>query len=954
MTDTPAKSPIRPQVWLAAAVLLLAYALACLKIARTTSPTFDEPDYLAVGYHALVTGQRPYTNINLTFTQLWSSLPLLLAGTPPEIEMPADWPEARAVATRNAVAKAEADKKAAELKAQNPNAVPPVFRPERALMPVTWYASLIRKLSPITLFPHAPHFPTPAEQSAGQAAAGINYGRLFMFDKRDVPAEQRTNTEALVFWSRAMVTALAVALGALVFLFTRRLWGDAAGLVALAFYCLNPQTIALGSFATTDISSTLFFILSVLAVWRLLHRVSLVNILLTGLAAGVLAATKISSLMLLPIAGLLFALRLFRPRLLSAAAVPADPAATAAVPPVSSDLTSTTPRWPAMFGGLVAAVFVAYVTLWGIYGFRFYAAEGTAYLAEGRLGPAGAKADPAVAVQMREQYERIWADNPLVPSHAARPVLRFFRDWKLFPEAYLYDLYLFTTTGSIRRAYIMDEYSVDGWWYFFPVAWLFKTPLPLLAALGAGVALLWRTRRAQSGALWALAPLLVFGGIYTAATLASPLNIGARHLLPLHPLMFVVAGAVVLLPLAGWRRWVPAGVLLAWSLFETAVVHPHHLAYFNQLAGGSRHGHRLLVDSSYEWGEGLPQVRDWIAARKKTLKQREKLPMFVYLSYFGCADLEHYGLKDTQRPEDGGEVNIVMLPSFYDQRPVRPYDLGPGTYIISATMLKSLYGSRVMGPWRRSYEENYQVISADIARLRAALVSDAKREEFLEQEGRAIVRQQAQAQLASADALPREQVIQLMTNALMQAQQWDRVMREHPNAVERAVLLERDGRTQLKTQAQQQLAAADTQTKDLRAADAVQLATQLYTNQNQFQALQARYADLLTQKVDETKLTAFLEQEGRRLFPQQFIQQANGVWLQKIKFHDDLRFSRLCAYLRQREPEQRIGYGLFVFELSANELARAIDPAVRPAEMRSSYYVKGTEHRKDNEIDFLR
>ncbi len=32
--------------------------------------------------------------------------------------------------------------------------------------------------------------------------------------------------------------------------------------------------------------------------------------------------------------------------------------------------------------------------------------------------------------------------------------------------------------------------------------------------------------------------------------------------------------------------------------------------------------------------------------------------------------------------------------------------------------------------------------------------------------------------------------------------------------------------------------------------------------------------------------------------------------------YDDLRLSRLCAYLRKREPDERITYGVFVYELN--------------------------------------
>jgi hypothetical protein len=56
--------------------------------------------------------------------------------------------------------------------------------------------------------------------------------------------------------------------------------------------------------------------------------------------------------------------------------------------------------------------------------------------------------------------------------------------------------------------------------------------------------------------------------------------------------------------------------------------------------------------------------------------------------------------------------------------------------------------------------------------------------------------------------------------------------------------------------------------------------------------------------------------------------------------------------LRLREPEERIGYGIMVYELSATELDKALKGP--PAELRQNYVVKGTENYTQDQLDFVK
>ena len=119
----------------------------------------------------------------------------------------------------------------------------------------------------------------------------------------------------LSLWqARAMNALLGVALGWVVFVWSRRLFGWRGGLVSLALYCFCPTLLAHGSLATSDAAAALFFSLAVAGVWTVLHRVTPWTLLGSSLAVGCLFLTKCSAALLLPMAGLLVLIRLTRKR----------------------------------------------------------------------------------------------------------------------------------------------------------------------------------------------------------------------------------------------------------------------------------------------------------------------------------------------------------------------------------------------------------------------------------------------------------------------------------------------------------------------------------------------------------------------------------------------------------------------------------------------------------------
>lgn len=229
------------------------------------------------------------------------------------------------------------------------------------------------------------------------------------------------------------------------------------------------------------------------------------------------------------------------------------------------------------------------------------------------------------------------------------------------------------TGGHGATAFLLGDTSVTGWWYFFPVAFLFKTSAGLhLLLLISVAALAWRFARDPLRALatplrWPLATLVLFGG----TLLTSSLNIGFRYAMPVLPLLCVVAAA------GAAHAWPPASRLVRGSMLAAAVWaplfalswYPHFIPFISEYGPGRDDGHEVLVDSSLDWGQGLIALRNYM---------RDHDIASVYLSYFGSAWPAGYGIR------------YQPLPSFFPL-PAAPDGVQPEHVVIAATNLRGTY-----------------------------------------------------------------------------------------------------------------------------------------------------------------------------------------------------------------------------------------------------------------------
>lgn len=536
------------------------------------------------------------------------------------------------------------------------------FQPENGNLPQRWQA--------LPLLGDEWRFPTAADTpEAWVNASPWRLSRAWFFERAIAP-------EAILGRARLMNALLGAALCAVIFFWSASLFGSTGGFLSLGLAVFCPNLLAHAGLATSDTAAALFFAVAILAWWRLLHRISLARIAAAGLATGALALAKYSAVLLAPLVATLLVHRLVRrsPLPLSGPGTPR--------------LLRASRRATALACAGLCAMALAWGMVWAAYDFRADASP------QGPIAP-----EAWDAVLLKRPVESGWAS---ASESAAPPVvlragplqhgLDLLRASGALPEAWVYGFAHVARHSKARASYLNGKYSDTGFPAFFPVAFALKTPEAGLVAAGLGLAVLLRLRPRR--VLARFAPVIVFLAVYGVFAVTSTLNIGYRHLLPMLPFCWIMAGSLALVLPARRRAMAAlAFTLVAAQATSAVLIAPHFLAYFNNFAGGPTQGHRHLVDSSLDWGQGLPELDRWLRANH----QGEP----IHLSYFGSDDPARFPWRFTRLADSAFDAHA---------RP-KPAPMRGGLYCIGATQFRRVY-SPASGPWTDAREARYRELSA--------------------------------------------------------------------------------------------------------------------------------------------------------------------------------------------------------------------------------------------------
>ncbi|MCP6719873.1 MAG: glycosyltransferase family 39 protein [Patescibacteria group bacterium] len=445
------------------------------------------------------------------------------------------------------------------------------------------------------------------------------------------------DADQIVTVSRLFPIVLTLLTIVIIYIWSRELLGNWWALIPAFLFGLSPTVLTHGHYVTTDIGATFGILLATFAFTKFLLKPSKTNTIWAGIAFGIAQITKFSAALLIPyflILTFLFYLGL----------VLRDWKTTERISRIKNSLRIF---W-VYLRGIVFVFVIGALVIYAVY-----------FLFTINYPPEKHLTD---ATQILTSFSPHWiADVNLAMIQS--PVLRPMGEYTLGL------LMVLQRSAGGNTGYFLGEVSATGWWYYFPVVFLLKEPLPSLIliffALGLGIWHIIKSLKSKTSKLKTFTnylgthlpefAMLTFIVIYWGYSMRSPLNIGVRHLLPTMPFIYILSISSIkswantkldlkdkfiasLFAVSSYLRktfikFLFLAILLLWYLGGTIVAAPYFLSYFNELGGGTTNGYRYVTDSNYDWGQDLKRLQAFV---------KDKNIDLIAVDYFGGGDPKYY------------------------------------------------------------------------------------------------------------------------------------------------------------------------------------------------------------------------------------------------------------------------------------------------------------------------
>lgn len=383
-----------------------------------------------------------------------------------------------------------------------------------------------------------------------------------------------------------LVTVLAsTLLGLLCYRWGAQLYGPAAGLASIFMFYLEPSIIAHSQLVTTDIYAAAGFTLVMYSAWRYSQSPGTARAVGLGLALGLCQVTKYTGVALYGLVPITLIIARSR-----------------------WGIQTYRERGPkSLMRSMARASLHAFVVLiCSILVIHF------AFLFRKTL-------TPLQDYSFRSGFFT-WVQASLSGAGGLRVPLPFpylqGLDWVMFRER---------TGAGFGPPYMLGQLSEHGFPGYFFVAFVFKVPLAIQAALLLSVVTILR-RKDWGGLLekesFLLVPILfcwIYFNFYYRA------QIGLRYLLVVFPVMLILAGKVV----DRWREYTRLGkglalLLGAYLLVSVLSYFPHYIPYFNELVVDRRLSYRILADSDLDWGQARWYLERYMEAHPESVYEPAK------------------------------------------------------------------------------------------------------------------------------------------------------------------------------------------------------------------------------------------------------------------------------------------------------------------------------------------
>lgn len=403
--------------------------------------------------------------------------------------------------------------------------------------------------------------------------------------------------QLVVFLIRLPFILLSVLLGYYVFRWSREMFGDLAGIVALILYSFSPSILSSSRLALTDFPVAAFIFIAVYYFWRYDNSKKRGDLLFCGLFTGLAFASKITGLFLIPIY-IIIALVRYK----------------------NKNLKQN-------FYKLLIILGISFLIIFTLYGFN--------------ISTISSSFSEHYKTRAIEEVNEKFGSAPLIKD----AILIIFDKIPLPAPNYLAvigDVAYFSIEG--HNVFLLGDLYEAGnkpFYYFFIVI-LIKTTVPILIMFFVYLLflLLKNKTRITNKDIYALVPIaFIFLGF-----LFNQVSVDLRHIISIYPFIFILCSRLANFKINNKKQgliYMLTGILLIiWHVVSSLMVYPYYIPYFNEFVG-PENGYKALSGANIDAGQDLIRLKNFLDSNNI-----EKINFSVH----GGVDPKLYGIDYDSMP----------------------------------------------------------------------------------------------------------------------------------------------------------------------------------------------------------------------------------------------------------------------------------------------------------------
>ena len=226
-------------------------------------------------------------------------------------------------------------------------------------------------------------------------------------------------------------------------------------------------------------------------------------------------------------------------------------------------------------------------------------------------------------------------------------------------------------------SYLCGEWRANGWWYYYLVGWIVKTPVGFQFIFGIAVLQVVGQLRWQNRSEYTYLVAAAVAIVFITASLKSGFTIHYRYVFPAYPFIFILCSRIW----ADQERFQILNRLmiipLVWGIVACLASYPNCLAFHNIWGRSNLASKPYLLHSSCDWGQDVYKTIAWY----KQVESESQEDAFIL----------PYGTLQPQMLEVSvGQVPRRVAP--HRGRMANEKEIQPGLYAISIAHLFAEHG----------------------------------------------------------------------------------------------------------------------------------------------------------------------------------------------------------------------------------------------------------------------